>query len=93
MAKTRIADLVLVNGFEPVTVRDIDNAAHVNREKAEALATMFRTIARLTKDLEVIGLCDHGALQADLLESDISILHERALSAGVVASGPTQAGL
>lgn len=68
----------------PVSVVDIENTAGVACEHADAMATMFKTIARLTSDPEIQGLCFHGALLANLQGNDIDGLRERALDVGLV---------
>lgn len=75
----------LINGFEPVTVLDIECAASITGEQANAMATLFRAIARLTDDDDIKGLCEHGSLQADLQSNDIDVIRERAMAAGFAA--------
>ncbi|WP_025917813.1 hypothetical protein [Herminiimonas sp. CN] len=75
----------IINGFESVTVLDIECVANITVEQAEAMGALFRTIARLTDDNEVKALCDHGALQAELQAGDIDVIRERAMKAGLVA--------
>lgn len=80
----------VVHGFEPVTCLDIECLSHITMEQSEAMGTLFRTIARLTDDEEVMKLCKHGALQADLQHNDIDVIRERAMKAGLIASGPVE---
>lgn len=74
----------LINGFEPVTVLDIQCMAGITYEQAEAMGALFRTIARLSDDREIKALCAHGALQADMQANDIDVVHERATKAGLI---------
>jgi len=76
----------IINGHEPVTVRDIECVACITLEQAEAMGALFRTIARLTDDRDLKTLCRHGALHADLQADDIDVLRERTLKAGLVAA-------
>lgn len=59
----------------------IEAAAHIAEEQSDAMGVLFRTIARLTTDRDVIGLCEHGATLADLQGNDIGVLREQALTA------------
>jgi hypothetical protein len=87
MAIANCTERVLVDGFEPVTVDDIESVGNITYEQAEAMGALFRVIARLTGDHEVKKLCEHGALQADLQANDIDVIRERAVKAGLDASG------
>lgn len=91
MAKNDSTQRTIINGFEPVARMDIECLAHITMEQAEAMGALFRTIARLTSDKEVVKLCRHGALQADLQHNDIDVVRERAMKAGLAASGPVEA--
>lgn len=77
------ANAASTKGFSPVTVIDLECVAHVTFEQAEAMAAMFRAIARLSSDKDIQTLCAHGALQAELQGNDIDCLRERALDAGL----------
>jgi hypothetical protein len=84
MAKNKSAERAIINGFEPVTVLDIECMANITWEQADAMGALFRTIARLTDDKEVKALCNHGALQADLQANDIDVIRERSMKAGLL---------
>lgn len=73
----------LINGFEPVTVIDIERATYVTGQQSDALVTFFRTIARLTDDVDIRGLCESGELQAEMQANDIDALRYRATKAGL----------
>lgn len=83
MAKQDSTQHTIINGFEPVSIGDIECTAHITFEQAEAMGALFRTIARLTADNEVKALCSHGALQADMQANDIDVIRERAVKAGL----------
>lgn len=87
MATLDSTEYVLIDGFQPVSVDDIEGTASIAYEQAEAMSAIFRSISRLTKDREIKALCEHGALQADLQASDIDVIRERAVKAGLDASG------
>jgi hypothetical protein len=91
VAKNHSTQRTLINGFEPVTRMDIECLANISMEQAEAMGALFRTIARLVSDEEVVKLCRHGALQADLQHNDIDVVREQAMKAGLVASVPVEA--
>ena len=74
----------IINGFEPITAIDIECMSHIAYEQVNAMGAIFRTISRLTQDAEVIALCKHGALQADLQGNDIDCIRERVVKAGMV---------
>jgi hypothetical protein len=76
------------NGFMPVAIFDIECAASDAIDQAEIMSALFRTIGRLTDDKEIVALCAHGALQADLQGDDIDVLRKRAVKAGMVGTGP-----
>jgi hypothetical protein len=80
------AEVIEGEGFEPVTVNDIECLSNMALEQAETMAALFRTIARLTDDRDIKSLCNHGALQAELQANDIDLLFERAMKAGFAAS-------
>lgn len=82
MAENDINNRVFIDGFEPVTVTDIEANACITGEQADAMGALFRTIARLTEDREIRELCAHGALQADLQGNDIDVIRERTVKAG-----------
>ena len=82
MATKHSTQPIIINGFEPVSAIDIECAAYITGEQADAMGTLFRSIARLTEDKEIKGLCEHGALQADLQGNDIDVMRERAVRAG-----------
>jgi hypothetical protein len=86
MAEHDFTQRTIINGFEPVTVDDVECMAHITFEQAEAMDALFRSIARLTADSEIKGLCAHGALQADLQGNDIDVIRERAMKAGFAVS-------
>lgn len=75
---------LLINGFEPVTAEDIDDAVTIAYPQAEAIGAIFRSIGRLSEDRDVKILCQCGALQADTIAGDIDFLRERAVKAGLV---------
>jgi len=52
------------------------------------MGSLFRTIARLTDDVDVKALCVHGALQADLQGNEIDALRERGMKAGFAVGAP-----
>ncbi len=85
MADSNSTQRTIINGFEPVDVLDIECTANITFEQAEAMGAMFRAIAKLTDDRDVKALCRHGALQAELQASDIDVIRERAMKAGLVA--------
>lgn len=87
MTRSNSTERVLINGFEPVSVSDIECTSDITYEQAEAMGAIFRSIARLTDDSEVKKLCEHGALQADLQANDIDVIRERAVKAGLNVSG------
>jgi hypothetical protein len=74
----------IVNGFEQVTALDVECVATCACDQADAIATMFRSIARLTKDKDVQGLCQHGAGLAGILSNETDALRERVVKAGLV---------
>lgn len=82
MAENDFTNRVLVDGYEPVTVTDIEANACITGEQADAMGALFRAIARLTDDREIRELCAHGALQADLQGNDIDVIRERTVKAG-----------
>ncbi|CAH2936890.1 MAG: hypothetical protein CPDRYMAC_4481 [uncultured Paraburkholderia sp.] len=77
---------VLINGFEPVSIGDIECIADITYEQAEAMGAIFRSILRLTDNREVRKLCERGALQANLQANDIDVIRERAVKAGLDVS-------
>lgn len=87
MANADSTERALIDGFEPVSVDDIEGTASVTYEQAEAMSAIFRSISRLTNDREIKVLCEHGALQADLQANDIDVIRERAVKAGLDVSG------
>jgi hypothetical protein len=87
MAEHDFTNRVHINGFEPVTVMDIECLAHITCEQAEAMGALFRSIARLTEDKEIRELCAHGGLQANLQGNDIDVIRERAMKAGLAMAG------
>ncbi|MBM2767061.1 hypothetical protein [Burkholderia anthina] len=87
MASANSTERIIVNGFEPVSIDDIEGTANITYEQAEAMSAIFRSISRLTDDREIKALCEHGALQADLQANDIDVIRERAVKAGLNASG------
>lgn len=87
MATSNSTERVFIDGFEPISVGDIECTADITYEQAEAMGAIFRSICRLTDDREVKKLCDHGALQADLQANDIDVIRERAVKAGLDANG------
>lgn len=87
MANADSTERVLIDGFVPVSVDDIEDTANITYEQAEAMGAIFRSISRLTDDREIKALCEHGALQADLQANDIDVIRERAVKAGLNVSG------
>ncbi|AOL05364.1 MULTISPECIES: hypothetical protein [Burkholderia] len=87
MATANSTERVLIDGFVPVSVDDIEYTANITYEQAEAMSAIFRSISRLTDDREIRALCEHGALQADLQANDIDGIRERAVKAGFDVSG------
>lgn len=87
MANADSTERVLIDGFVPVSVDDIEDTANITYEQAEAMSAIFRSISRLTDDREIKALCEHGALQADLQANDIDVIRERAVRAGLNVSG------
>ncbi|WP_321955376.1 hypothetical protein [Burkholderia cenocepacia] len=87
MANADSTERVLIDGFVPVSVDDIEDTANITYEQAEAMSAIFRSISRLTDDREIKALCEHGALQADLQANDIDGIRERAAKAGFDARG------
>ena len=64
---------------------DIDSFAEITCEHAEAMKTMFRTIARLTEDTDIKALCVHGELLAMMQGNDIETLQEKAKHSSTLA--------
>ena len=87
MANSNCTERKVINGFEPVSVGDIECTSDIAYEQAETMGALFRSILRLTEDREIKMLCEHGALQADLQANDIDVIRERAEKAGLDASG------
>ncbi|RKP50725.1 hypothetical protein [Trinickia fusca] len=87
MTKNHSTERITIDGFEPVSVGDIESIADITHEQAEAMSAIFRCISRLTDDREIKKLCEHGALQADLQADDIDVIRERAMKAGLNARG------
>lgn len=82
----------LVNGFEVVTVSEIEDIAELAHAQAAVISTLFRSIARLTDDTEIKGLCSHGLLQSEMQANDIDVLRERVVEAGVETDEAPQTG-
>lgn len=82
----------LVNGFEVVSVSDIEDIAELAHAQAAVISTLFRSIARLTDDMDIQGLCSHGLLQSEMQANDIDALRERVVKAGVDHDGAPQTG-
>lgn len=74
------------DGLDPVTALDLECFGNIVFEQAKAMGAMFRAIARLSKDAEIVALCSHGALQADLQANDIDLMMERANTDGLAAA-------
>jgi hypothetical protein len=87
MAEHDLKNRVLVDGFDPVSVTDIESLAAITCEQAEAMGALFRAIGRLSEDREIRELCAHGGLQADLQGNDIDVIRERAMKAGLAMAG------
>ncbi len=78
---------LLINGFEPVSVEDIDGIVAVAHAQLMAMTAMFRCVARLTGEREIKLLCDHGNGQAEDVANEIDQLRERVVQAGFVFGG------
>lgn len=87
MADANVAEGTIINGYEPVTVLDVECVSNIVEGYSEAMVALFRTIARLTDDREIVALCGHGALQGELAANDVDFLRERVLAAGFDAKG------
>ena len=87
LAKTHSTERILIDGFEPISVGEIESTADVAYDQAETMSTIFRCISRLTDDREIKKLCEQGALQAELQANDIDVIRERAIKAGLDANG------
>lgn len=74
---------VLINGFEPISAADIEDAIEIAIPQINAMGAIFRAIARISEDRDVKVLCKHGAQQAAEVENDIDVLRGRAATAGV----------
>lgn len=74
---------VLINGFEPISAADIDDAITMAHPQVEAMAAIFRSVARLCMERDVQQLCRHGAALAEDVAGDIDVLRERAMGAGL----------
>jgi hypothetical protein len=81
----------VINGFPQVDEMYLECMANITGEQAEAMSSMFRAIARLTNDEIIIGLCEHGRLQADLQANDIDVMRERVVKAGLFTSDSVEA--
>jgi len=86
MTNSNCTERVIINGFEPVSIGDIECMADIAYEQTETMSALFRSISRLTDDREIRKLCGHGALQADLQANDIDVIRERAAKAGLDVS-------
>lgn len=86
MADIHSSERVIIDGFEPVSVNDIECTANITEEQANAMGAIFRAIGRMTDDKDIKALCEHGALQADLQANDLDNIREHALKAGLHAS-------
>ena len=72
---------VLINGVEPISAADIDDAITMAHPQVEAMAAIFRSVARLCMERDILQLCRHGA--ALDVAGDIDVLRERAMGAGL----------
>ncbi|CAJ0691581.1 hypothetical protein [Ralstonia holmesii] len=86
MADIHSSERVIIDGFEPVSVNDIECTANITEEQANAMGAIFRAIGRMTDDKDIKALCEHGALQADLQANDLDSIREHASKAGLRAS-------
>jgi hypothetical protein len=77
---------LIVNGFEQVSATDVECVTVRASDQADAIAAMFRSIARLSEDQEIKALCLHGAGLADEISCDTGHLGERVVKAGFVGS-------
>jgi hypothetical protein len=75
---------LIVNGFEQVTAFDVECVTAGACDQADALAAMFRSIARLSEDKDIRALCQHGAGVAGILSNETDALRERVVKAGLV---------
>ena len=50
MPKANSKEPVIINGFEPVTIHDIECLGNASQEQAQAMGAMFQTIGRLSSD-------------------------------------------
>jgi len=66
----------LINGIDPLTAFGIECTTNIIYEQARAMSAMFRTIQRLSTDKDIIDLCEHGTLQAELQANDIDGMNE-----------------
>ena len=76
-----------LDGFAPVSILEIECVSNVAGEQASTIRTIFRSIARLTDDSEIKGLCEHGSLQAEMLAGDLDAFRGQAMRAALADTG------
>lgn len=80
-----MSNSTIINGHHPATKSDIEDVACIAMEQAQVIELMFKAIARLTSDTEILGLCKHGAAQAFMQSNDLDCMREQVKAAGFAA--------
>lgn len=75
--------------YEPISAIEVEDTLILAHAQAEAVGAILRSIARMSDDRDIMGLCKHGHGLVDQFVNDTDLLRERAVNAGFVG-GPVR---